>query len=618
VSGIVGIFHRDGAPAGQPLLRALTHFLAYRGPDGHDAWADGPVGFGHTLLRTGPASVSERQPMSLEGRYWIVADARLDSHAELEAELDSAERQVPNDAGDPELILHAYAAWGEDCVRHLRGDFAFAIWDARRRMLFCARDHFGIKPFFYADLGGTFLFSNTLDCLRLHPGVSEELNEAAIADFLLFGLNCDVATTTFRDIQRLPAAHFLTASPEGVRMERYWSAPTDGRIRYRRNEDYVEHFLLLLGAAVSDRIRADRAGILLSGGMDSSSVAAVAREAAEAHGKPELRAYTFSLEELIPDQEGSLARQVAEFLEIPIRVIQMKKSEAFDRWDQPEIAPSEPVEDPFLAPYYDEYKGIARECRVALSGEGSDNLLYFQMWPYMRELLRNREWGRALAEGSHFLRVRPFPWRGIRYRAMRFAGRGDKARVPRWIAPDFAKRVDLDARWKKYRVLPKVPVHTAKPKAHASLSLPQWSRMFELADPGATRCPVEVRYPFLDLRMVNYLLTIPPFPWAFQKRLLRQAMANRLPESIRRRPKTPLARDPALAMLEQQTGAALLDRTKWDGGMDRYVDRSAIVPLEQERSSEGKIQAIRTLCLNFWLQRRLRLRYNLIAEALRG
>jgi len=618
VSGIAGIFERDGAPVGQPLLRALTHSLAYRGPDGRDVWADGAVGFGHTLLRTGRASVGERQPASIEGRYWIVADARLDSHAELEAELDSAERRVPSDAGDAELILQAYAAWGQDCLRHLRGDFAFAIWDARRQTLFCARDHFGIKPFYYADLGGTFLFSNTLDCLRLHPQVSDELNEAAIADFLLFGLNCDVATTTFRDIQRLPAAHFLIVSPASVRMERYWSAPTDGRIRYRRDEDYIEHFLLLMEAAVSDRIRTDRVGIWLSGGMDSSTVAALAREIAEASGAPELRAYTVSVEKLMMDDEAALARQVAEFLRIPIRVMQSENRRLVDHADEAGPIPSEPIANPFFESLYEDYKRIAEDCRVTLSGEGSDNLLYFQMWPYAQDLLRRREWRRFFVDGSHFLRVRPFPWKGLRYRVRRVAGRADLPKLPRWIAPDFAKRVDLEARWKKYSVLPRPPRHPVKPKAHASMSLPHWSQSFELTDPGVSHCPVEIRYPFLDLRVANYLLAIPPFPWAFQKRLLRRAMVNRLPENIRRRPKTPLASDLVVAMVERRAGAAASGETRWAEEIDRYVDRSAISTVEKEKTSAGKSQAIRPLCLNLWLQRRRGLRYNLNAEALHG
>ena len=619
MSGIVGIFRRDGAPVERSLLRSLTHFISYRGPDAREVWSDGPVGFGHTMLRTTHEAANERQPASLDGRFCITADARLDDRAELGTKLDRAERRVRRNAPDAELILHAYAAWGEECVQHLRGDFAFAIWDARRRSLFCARDHFGVKPFYYSHLADLFLFSNTLDCVRIHPEVSDDFNEAAIADFLLLGLNCDVASTTFRDVRRLPPAHFLTVSSDDVRVQRYWSAPTDGRIRYRRDADYIEHFQLLLRTAVADRLPSDRAGIWLSGGMDSSSVAAAAREVSHARGGvPELRAYTVNSDALIPDQESSLACQVAEFLQIPIRVMGTENLRPFDRWDDPEIAPSEPVDDPFFAGLYDQYRAISADCRVVFSGEGSDNLMLFQMWPYTRHLFRNREWRRLFADVPRYLWVRPFPWRGLRQRARRLFGSNDEPVLPRWIAPDFARRVDIEARWREHGTLPRVPGHPTKPKAHASLSLPHWSRLFELADPGVTHCPVEVRYPFLDLRIVNYILALPPFPWSFHKKLLREAMKGRLPEDIRRRPKTPLSGDPVVALLRRHREAPWLDRERWSEEIDSYVDRNAPLPLHDGEDSEGAIQATRPLCLNFWLQSRVRVRYNFIAEALHG
>src|SRR5713226_5502708 len=107
----------------------------------------------------------------------------------------------------------------------MRGDFLLGIWDALNKQLFCVCAHLGIKPFYYAQLGDLFLFSNTLNCVRMHPEVSDELNEAAIGDFLLFGLNCDNATTSFRDIQRLPPGHWLTFSRAGLQIRRYWAAP---------------------------------------------------------------------------------------------------------------------------------------------------------------------------------------------------------------------------------------------------------------------------------------------------------------------------------------------------------------------------------------------------------
>jgi asparagine synthase (glutamine-hydrolysing) len=116
---------------------------------------------------------------------------------------------VPPSATDADLILCAYRVWGEGCVEHLLCDFAFAIWDERSQSLYCARDHFGVKPFYYSLSAKSLVFGNTLDCIRIHPGVSDELNDRAIGDFLLFGSNEDPTTTVFAGIQRLAAAHSL-------------------------------------------------------------------------------------------------------------------------------------------------------------------------------------------------------------------------------------------------------------------------------------------------------------------------------------------------------------------------------------------------------------------------
>src|SRR5260370_21688081 len=168
----------------------------------------------------------------------------------------------------------------------------------------------------------------------MHSGVSAELNDAAIADFLLFGLNCDNATTSFRDIQRLPPAHSLSISPEGLKVRRYWTPPTDGRIRYSKPEEYVEQFQSLFQAAVADRLRTDRVGILLSGGMDSSSVAAVAKEVRSKDGQTtEIRGYSCVYEALIPAQEESDSREVAGFLPIPLNLHAMDQAQLFEDWD---------------------------------------------------------------------------------------------------------------------------------------------------------------------------------------------------------------------------------------------------------------------------------------------
>lgn len=615
----MSVFHRNGAPMDRALLSLLTDFLSDRGPDARVVWSASSIGMAHALLRTTRESAGEQQPAQLDGRLWIVADVRLDARKELINELKGANQDVRSNAPDCELVLHAYAAWGSASMDRLRGDFSFAIWDAGHQQLFCARDHFGIKPFYYAQLGEIFLCSNTLNCIRLHPHVSDALNDAAIGDFLLFGLNYDSATTTFRDIQRLPPAHSLTASPQGLQIQRYWAPPTEGRIRYAKPAEYVENFQSILETAVKDRLRTERVGILLSGGLDSSSVAAVAKGIGTKNAQfTEIRGYTYVYEWLIPDREGDYAREVSEFLRIPVKFIGMDEAELFSRLDDREVNWPEPIESPFLAAISDAYRKISMDCRILLSGEGSDNLMDFQMWPYVGDLRRQGEWRRLLTEVANYLWVRPFPWRGIRARTLRLIRKApSRPAYPNWLAPEFSRCMNLEARWKEQNQLPKSwRAHPIHPRGHGSLSLPQWTHMFEQADPGATGYPVETCYPFLDLRMVNYLLAIPPFPWFFNKTLLREVMAERLPERVRTRPKTPLQGDPMLARIQLPDG-------RWKGmslcvELDRYVDRSALKALHGKMNAEQASSNARPYCLNIWLQSARRIRYNVHAAASNG
>jgi asparagine synthase (glutamine-hydrolysing) len=616
MSGIVGMYQRSGAPADPALLQALTHVISYCGPDARDTWVNGPIGFGHTMLRTTHEAQHERQPASLDGQLWITADARIDCRDELLEGMTRARGAVAVDAAtDSELILHAYATWGEECVQHLRGDFSFAIWDARKKLLFCARDHFGVKPFYYTEPGELFFFSNVLDCLRHHPDVSGDLNDAAVGDFLLFGLNCDEATTTFRDIRRLPAAHSMTVSADGLRMRRYWTAPTNGRIRYKRPEDFVEHFQILLQAAVADRLRADRVGILLSGGLDSATVASTARDLPRTMGGiQDLRAYTAVYQSLIRDQEGGYAQQTAEFLGIPIQFMVMDSVKPFERWNNTELSWSEPVDDPFFAGFFDQMKTIAADCRVVFSGEGSDNLMHFQMWPYVKDMVHNREWAALLTHVPRYLSVRKSPLPGLRRRAAGLLGKDPTAPIyPRWLTPDFARRLNLPDRVAEWSELPRNQPHPILPKAHASLSIPHWAAMFEREHAGFTHHPVDIRYPFLDLRVVNFLLALPPFPFFFEKNLLREATTGRLPEAVRKRHKTPLAGSPLYEHM-RRSGTTWLDEGSWSVDMNSYVDRQMMQPSQNERNAEQLHSNIRPWCLNFWLQSVHKVRYNFRAE----
>jgi asparagine synthase (glutamine-hydrolysing) len=603
VSGIGGMLHRAGGKVEASLLQAMTDFLGYRGADGKQVWVHQEVGLGHALLETRGVGPSVGQQIIELDALTMVADVHLDSRRELLGKLGEAGRTVEAGVSDSALILQAYAVWGPKCVQHLRGDFAFAVWNATARTLFCARDHFGIKPFYYASLGDLFLFSNTLNCLREHPAVSDALNELAIGDFLLFGLNYDQGTTTFRDIQRLPPAHTLLVSEGGIELKRYWSPPTEGRIRYKCDEDYLERFDELLTAAVSDRLPIDRVGILLSGGLDSSAVGAVAKEISDRQGMvPTVSAHTVGYDTQEKDDEGRHAKLVSDYLRIPSDYVSLKHIELFEKCSEAPYRLPEPVDNPLSAGLFEQFSKIAAGCRVVLSGEGSDNLMYFQMWPYLQELWREGSWGRVAVEAAWFGWVRPFPWLGITRRLQAGVRQvTGKREFPEWLAPEFVKHAGLMERWAECNVLalPKQR-HRAKPKAHASMFLPQWTHLFELQDPGVTRTLAEVRYPFLDLRLVNFLLAVPAFPWLYKKRLLRQSMTGRLPDEIRLRPKTPLPTDPVLKKLGEarKTEARSSSFGTLSDQILRFVNPAMIDSIRDRM----KIELLRAYYLDLWLQ----------------
>src|SRR5258708_16939958 len=171
MSGICGIVDLSGAPVEVDVVEAMTASLKHAGPDRSGTWIGGQAAFGHAALRTTEEPPGLDQSITLDGNVWITADARIDARGELRARLERDQRQVGGAIADAELILHAYHAWGERCVDELLGDFAFAIWDAPRRRLFCGRDHFGVKPSFFSIRGSRLAFSNSLNCLRKHAGV---------------------------------------------------------------------------------------------------------------------------------------------------------------------------------------------------------------------------------------------------------------------------------------------------------------------------------------------------------------------------------------------------------------------------------------------------------------
>jgi asparagine synthase (glutamine-hydrolysing) len=627
MSGIVGLVNLDGAPVDRELLSQMTAFLSFRGPDAQEVWVEDNVGFGHAMLRTTWEGETERQPLTLDGKVWLTADARIDGRAQLIAELEvklgrkidlvAARRSSLNDhtflsnghdsvartPNDAELILFAYEAWGEDCVKHLIGDFAFAIWDSRHRRLFCARDHFGVKQFYYAQVGGAFIFSNTLNCLRLHSAISDNLNDVAIGDYLLFGLNQDLGSTAFSDIQRLPQACCLTASNQDIATKRFWSAPANAQTEFSRSADYVERFKDLFFEAVKDRLRTNKVSVSMSGGLDSTSVAAAARDLLPRDiAQSELRGYVVVYDRLIPDEERRFSTLAAEALHMPITYIAADDFLLYEERRPRGLEQPEPfLMNPISAQFNELLGSMALHSRVGLSGWDGDAFMNEPPNAHFAELAKDIKLKRLVTDVCWFVRSRhQLPPVGVRTRLKRLLGTyPPRPFRPQWIEESFAKKTNLPQRWKEFTSEPS-KAHPTRPYAFRMLNSISWAPLFESYDAGCSRLPFEMRHPMIDVRLVEYLLSIPPVPWCLNKEILRNAMDGRLPKAVLDRPKAPLAGYPPLCHVSESR-VRFVDNFEPVSILTKFVNLTARPRIAAEKDADRLAVNLRPFALNYWL-----------------
>ncbi len=601
MSGFAGMVHLDNSPVDRELLQRLVDFQKFRGPDAQNVWFNGEVGLGHTLFKVSPESEKEQQPFSLDGETWIVADCRVDARSALVQQLKGKGHQDISEAPDVELILRAYNTWGSNCVGYLLGDFAFAIWDELHRHLFCARDHMGVKPFYYAHVGSRLIFSNTLDCIRQHSSVSNGLNDLAIADFLLFDTIQEPGATSFRDIQRVPPAHTLTVSGGNVLIRRYWTLPVGEPINHTHRNDSLEQFRELLDTAVADRLRTNGAGILMSGGLDSSTIAASAQKIfARQRALPGLCAYTEVFDRLIPHEERYYAGVVADALNIPIQFSIGDECTVSDSDNRDTHFP-EPVHSPWSGWGISPLRQVAITRRIALTGFGGDPTFSSLLTSHFRELIQKMEFARLLVDAARYLaaegRLSRLYFR-TRWRRW-FPSTSCASFYPEWLNPDLERRLGLRERWEMFNLAPARHKAIRPTAVEATLSA-SWPPLFEGFDAGVTRVALDVSHPFFDLRLVQFLLALPALPWCSDKELLREVNRGVLPQSVRLRRKSPLIADPLVALL-QRPDWAWVDSFKAAPGLEPYVQRKLIPKVFREADAWKDWIHLRPLSLNFWL-----------------
>jgi asparagine synthase (glutamine-hydrolysing) len=383
---------------GDAVLRRMTAAIAHRGPDDSGFWSDGTAFLGHRRLSIIDLAAGHQPMTNEDGSLWITYNGEIFNHAALRPDLERAGHRYGTRC-DTETILHAYEEYGEGCVERFRGMFAFAIWNSHTQTLFCARDRLGIKPFYYYWDGRLFAFASEIKALLEHPAITAQFEEDLFPEYLAFGYTSD-ERTLFRGIRKLMPGHVLTLTGGKLVIRQYWDVPAPGEPERRDDASWIAECRQRLEETVRMRLMSDvPLGMFLSGGVDSSAIAALIKRMAP--GPVE----TFSVgyrEE--PYSELGYAGQVARAIGTDHHEIVVGMDDFFNALPRLIWHEDEPITWPSSVSLYFVSKLASKRVKVVLTGEGSDEL--FAGYARYRTYALNRQWGRAYELLPAFLRRR--------------------------------------------------------------------------------------------------------------------------------------------------------------------------------------------------------------------
>ena len=543
MSGFFGVYHRDGRPQNSNILNQMAESLDHRGPNGTDIWQEGAVGLGHCMLWTTPESLKEKLPfVDNESGLVITSDARIDNREELAAQLGLIER-LKAGVPDSQLILASYKKWGEKCVDHLLGDFAFVIWDGRNNRLFCGRDIFGIKPFYYYLSDNIFIFGSEIKQVAEHPLVPLEFNEGILAEYLSDNF-ISKDETHFVDVKRLPAAHFIILELNNLRICNYWELKPQKRIWYKHDKEYVEHFLDIFGKAVRCRLRSNKkVGAYLSGGLDSSSIVGMANYLGSNEKNPKINTFSLSFPGRGCDESYFIDAVVRKWKCASHKIksdLQQKPNWLQHMQQTKEIA--DPPNLTMMDPLLEEVR--FNDIHVMLSGIGGDELFNSSAFGYL-DLIHKRDLKNLIAEfkfnarsGKNRTLLRfaasilwPMFPQSIRSKITHYKLKPD---FPPWISNRIKEQIEERIYSKTHNIGMEF-TNLSDRKVFALLMAPWLVKVFELNDRYCSYYHVENRYPYFDRRLVEFALAIPEYERGRQnitKYILRKAGRYLLPEQV--------------------------------------------------------------------------------------
>ena len=533
MSGLLLIHHRDGRPVERPLAERLLGRLDHRGPDGRDVHWTFSSAFGHQHFWTTPEEVGERQPLAGSAGVHLALDGRLDNRDELIAALGGDARP---DISDAALLLRAYLAWGEELLGRVLGPLAIVVLDEPRRRVVCGRDALGDRTLFYYLDARLFAVASEAHPLLALPQVSSRADESTQARF--FALQPPApGASFFADVRELPPAHGLRVDAASERLWRHWSPRVEPRARRRSDADHVAEFRAVLAASVRSRLRATAPpAVLMSGGLDSTSVAALAARELAAKGEAKkVLAVSWVFDELTSIDERPYMDAVVDAA--GLGTLRFAGDDAWPladpgTWPHRPDAPFEGLYPRLHQRAYAAAAGAGR--RVLLTGEYGDSL-YVGGADWLRDLLREGRWlaaARQLLAGlTPDNRRAPGATLGTALGRV-LGGRRYGPRPVDWLTPEALAHLEA-----REELAPPGLAHGRRERWDTLLDL-RGSQAVALETAPAARAGVELRRPYRDRRLIEHCLGLPAhlvFRPGWMKWVLRRAMAGILPETVRRR-----------------------------------------------------------------------------------
>jgi len=561
------------------------------------------------------------------GDVAITADARIDNRQRLFDVLDVT--TAPERTPDSQLILSAYEAWGERCLEQLVGAFAFAIWDEPNERVFCARDHVGIKPFYYYHSEEVFAFGSEIKALLCLDEVPRQLNEIRVGEYLTSAFD-DTEITFYKDVLRVPPAHCLTVSSRRSSLQEYWSLDPSREIRMDSDEEYAERLRELFTEAVRCRLRsAFPVGSTLSGGLDSSSIVCTAQQllAANIGEDPNSRLRLFSaIFDNVPESdEREYIDRVLERTGLDTQYVHADRISPLVDFDRVSWHEDGPFFAPNLFIHWELYRAARRQdVRVLLDGFDGDTTISHGIGR-LAELARAGRWltlakeidglsgnlgvtSRAITRRHVIGPLASEPMQRLRQAVPHYLQRGDST-AP-LVDDDFGSRIDLDARIEALQDQSNQP-RSVRERHYQSLTRGIIPFALEVVDKAAAAFSIEPRYPFFDKRLIEFCLALP----ADQKQrhgltrvVLRRAMSGILPPEIQwRGDKSDLSPNFNHVLLRFERDRIEHVIEEESTLIEEYVDmtavRDAYARYESTGDHEAAIAVWKTVTLALWLHR---------------